>query len=227
MCFMHVRRLKCGAHQPYEIIICREESNLPAEGGEGETGRMCRLYTFFVDQHLDEHCERCTREGLDRTKQEDFLCEEVLPQSEDFETCYEEVGAPANNPDLIPNLVDALTPDEADIQPAIAPEGVQRAGVRVLSPDHHRWILVRYDSYAAETGGMRISAAQLCNEVNQAFPGEEYTPYALFYRIDACGRLREKKNQHPVPRKSGRKATAVARNDTVNCCSALGGFEVI
>ena len=148
MCHMHVRRFKCGAHQPYKIIICR----IPAEEGKGETGRMCRFYAFVIDQHLDEHCERCTREGLDRTRQEGFICEEVLPQSEDFETCYEEVGAPANNPDLIPNLVDALTPDEADIKHAIAPEGVQRARRRVLSPDHHRWILDRYDSYAAETG---------------------------------------------------------------------------
>ena len=66
MCHMHVRRFKCGAHQPYKIIICR----IPAEEGEGETGRMCRFYAFVIDQHLDEHCERCTREGLDRTRQE-------------------------------------------------------------------------------------------------------------------------------------------------------------
>ena len=216
MRYMHVRRFKCGAHQPYKIIICREESNLPAEEGEGETGRLIRLYTFFVDQHLDEHCERCTHEGLDRTRPEGFVGEEVLPQSEDFETCYEEVGAPANNPNLIPNLVDALTPDEADVESAIAPGGVERARRRVLCPDHHRWILDRYDSHAAETGGMRISAAQLCNEFKEAFPSENNTPYALFYRIDACDRLREKRDRYPGPRKGGRKAAAVARHCACN-----------
>jgi hypothetical protein len=72
MCILHFRKFDYGDVLPYKITFCAEYTNVPSEERGGDNGATCSSHTFLVDEQRDEHCERCTREGLGRTREEGF-----------------------------------------------------------------------------------------------------------------------------------------------------------
>jgi hypothetical protein len=64
---------------------------------------------------------------------------------------------------------------------------------------HDKWILERYESYAAENQGMRIPKMQLIKGFHKRFPGPSlaYMIKSVDYHINQIARLSEKRNQYP------------------------------
>ena len=106
--------------------------------------------------------------------------------------------------------VDFSDADSVEKANKIRRQGLYRAGRRLNLPlkrpstqgrqytqVNNNWIMAKYDRFAADNNGTRITMAELHQQYDQQFPTEGRTQASLATHVDRVDYLRAKKNSYP------------------------------